>query len=220
MTSAQNRTIDERPSSGTIAVVLAAGAGRRFEGPTHKLEARIDGDTLAGHAIRAALDADVGPVVVVTGAITPSLDADLAAGVTFAHNRRWNEGQATSLQVAIEVARSAHGSSVVIGLADQPFVTPSAWQAVAAERSRPIAVATYDGVFGHPVRLDRTIWSELPATGDSGARSVLHLRPELVCEVPCIGSPADIDTLEELGQWQNKSSMSSRSTDQSKKPGG
>lgn len=219
MTSAQDRTTDERPSSGTIAVVLAAGAGRRFEGPTHKLEARVDGDTLAGHAIRAALEAAIGPVVVVTGAITPSLGTDLADMVTFAHNPRWNQGQATSLQVAIEAARSADASSVVIGLADQPLVSPSAWRAVAEERSRPIAVATYDGVFGHPVRLDRTVWSGLPATGDSGARSLMHLRPELVCEVPCIGSPADIDTLEELGQWQNKSSMSSRSTDRSKKPG-
>ena len=111
MTSVQNPSIDERPSSGTIAVVLAAGGGRRFDGPTHKLEARVDGDTLAGHAIRAAIEADVGPVVVVTGAITPSLGTDLADVVTFAHNPRWNEGQATSLQVAIDAARSADASS-------------------------------------------------------------------------------------------------------------
>jgi CTP:molybdopterin cytidylyltransferase MocA len=116
-------------------------------------------------------------------------------------NERWADGQATSLQLAISAAEVAGLDAVVVGLGDQPLVPPSAWQAVAASQVRPIAVATYGGRRGNPVRLARAVWDLVPAEGDEGARRLIREQPQLVTAVACEGHNLDIDTVEELGAW-------------------
>jgi molybdenum cofactor cytidylyltransferase len=197
------------PSAPTVAVVLAAGAGTRFGGPDHKLDAELDGIAIADRAVGAAVDADIGPVIVVTGASRPELrslsDAIADGRVQLVDNPRWAVGQSTSLQVAIAEARRRHAHAVVVGLADQPFVTADAWRAVASS-TWPIAVADYPEGRRNPVRLHHSVWALLPTTGDHGARDLIRLRPDLVEPVPCTGSPADIDTQADLHSWQTRSS--------------
>lgn len=188
-------------------VVLAAGAGRRFVARHHKLDAQLGddpGDTVVWRSVSAALQADVGPVGVVLGAHRPTLPD----GVVVIHNPRWADGQSSSVQAAIGWADALHADALVIGLGDQPFVTPDAWRLVARSRS-PIAVATYDGARRNPVRLSRAVWSMVPTEGDEGARPVLGARPDLVEAIICPGSGADIDTVEDLTSWQNRSSTNS-----------
>ena len=185
------------------AVVLAAGAGHRFAasgGTGPKQRALIGGEPLVVRALRSAMAAGLDEVVVVQGAVP--LDDVVPAGVTVLDNPRWAEGMATSLQVALAAARAAGHDAVVVGLADQPGVTVEAWRAVAsAPVAPPLAVATYDGRRGNPVRLHRSVWDLVPVSGDEGARRLMGERPDLVREVPCTGEPHDVDTLEDLDRW-------------------
>ena len=206
---------DHDRGTGIVAVVLAAGAGTRFEGEGHKLDAVIDDRTILDRAVGTALAAGIGPVVVVTAA---QVATALPPAVVHVVNERWAEGQMTSLRAGIAAAHDLGASAVVVGLGDQPFVAADAWRAVAAADA-PIAVATYGGRRGHPVRLAEETWDLLADRGDEGARTLMRLRPDLVTEVPCEGSPIDIDTAEDLRTWQNSSSTSSPSTGPSTKPG-
>lgn len=204
---------ENRPHAGTtpprhVVVILAAGAGSRFDGDGHKLSAGIAEPgtdrvhSVVERSIASALAADIGPVVVVTGAVADVVPAHQLDAVSVCHNEHWEHGQITSLHAGIEAARSLGATAVVVGLADQPFIDPAAWRNV-AEAAGPIAVATYDGRRANPVRLDAEIWDLLPTTGDEGARALMRVRPELVREVACPGSPADIDTTEDLRRWQS-----------------
>ena len=190
--------------STTVVVLLAAGAGSRFCDNGHKLLAELPatGDdpatTVLDRSVSTALAAGIGPVVVVTGAIDPPLPS----GVVRHHNPDWVDGQMSSLRAGLDAVRELGGHAAVVGLGDQPAISAAAWRAVAAATG-PIAVATYEGRRGNPVKLDSEVWDLLPPGGDEGGRALMRIRPDLVREVPCTGSPADIDTVEDLRRWQS-----------------
>ena len=90
----------------TMAVVLAAGGGSRFVGPTHKLLAPVGTHTVAGAAIRHVLDSRIGPVLVVSGAVDLSevvaeIGRDDDPELVVVEHTAWADGQATSLQRAV-----------------------------------------------------------------------------------------------------------------------
>jgi molybdenum cofactor cytidylyltransferase len=186
------------------AIVLAAGGGSRFTasgGEGHKLVAPYLGRTVVEWAIENAAAAGLDATYVVRGATDLPIPPLARDAVRFVRNDRWREGMATSLQAGIVRARRDGHHAVVVGLGDQPLVLADAWQRVAAASGKPIAVATYNGVRGNPVRLSSLVWPLLPSTGDVGARVVMRRRPDLVLEVPCPGGAADIDTVDDLTEW-------------------
>jgi CTP:molybdopterin cytidylyltransferase MocA len=92
-------------------------------------------------------------------------------------------------------------------LGDQPLVGSRtvgmllrAWR---REGSRPAVAASYRdrGSWRPPVLLDRSLWPEVMSlNGDSGARQLFDLRPELLDTVPAAGRPDDIDTPEDYAR--------------------
>ena len=180
------------------AIVLAAGAGSRFEGPQHKLLAELQGRPVVAHSVQAAVDAGFNQVYVVVGAA--DLEAALPAGVTVVRAEDWAEGQSHTLQAGIAAALADGHRAVVVGLGDQPMVPSSAWRSVGASRGE-IVTAVFDGKRRPPVKLEQSIWDLLPTSGDDGARTLMQSRPDLVSEVPCSGNPSDIDTHEDLSRW-------------------
>ncbi len=184
----------------SCAVLLAGGSGTRWRGTNHKLLAEFRGKPVLQWSIENAIGSGL-EVFVVYGAI------DLSAFITEHKarpvlNSRWQEGQATSLVLATDVAAKEGFDSIVVGLGDQPLILPSTWASVAGvDETHAIVVAAYEGVKGHPVRLNASIWERLDRMGDSGARTLMTRNPEFVWELACEGSTADIDTLEDLQRW-------------------
>jgi CTP:molybdopterin cytidylyltransferase MocA len=182
----------------TAAIVLAAGAGSRFEGADHKLRAPFRGRPVCSWVFDAVATANFNHVYVVTGAV--ALDDLVPEGFEIVSADDWASGQAHTIQAGLRRADADGHDVVVIGLADQPLVPASAWRTVGASAG-PIVVATFDGDRRPPVKFDRSVWPLLPTTGDEGARVVLRRHGDLVSEVACSGNPADIDTQKDLDQW-------------------
>ncbi len=151
-------------------------------------------------SLDAVVAAGFNEVFVVTGAV--DVAALVPASVTVVHADRWAEGQALTIRAGIEAADAAGHDAVVIGLGDQPFVPASAWRTVGAARGA-IVTAAFDGDRRPPVKLERSVWDLLPTAGDAGARELIRSRPDLVSEVPCSGTAADIDTTEDLARWNS-----------------
>lgn len=178
------------------AVVLAAGGGRRYGMPKALVE--YEGSLLVERAVTTA-SAVCDPVLVVLGARAVDVwrTARLENAVVLA-NKDWETGMASSLRTGLDGLRSWPGriDAALITLVDMPGMTAEALAAVAAHAAPDaLAVATYDGVRGHPVLLGREHWAGVAetVTGDEGARRYLADRD--VTEVDCSGlaDPADLD---------------------------
>ena len=184
------------PARTVAAVVLAAGGGRRYGMPKALVE--YEGSLLVERAVGTAT-AVCDPVLVVLGA--RAVDVWRAARLDDAlvlANRDWETGMASSLRTGLDGLRGlpVPVDAALVLLVDMPGVTPAALRRM-AEHAAPdaLAVATYDGVRGHPVLLGREHWAGVAetATGDEGARR--YLAAHDVTEVDCTGlaDPTDLD---------------------------
>jgi molybdenum cofactor cytidylyltransferase len=181
----------------TGALVLAAGAGRRF-GAAKQL-AELHGRPLLEHALAAV--ATVSPRVVVLGhaadEIRAQVDLHGAAPVVC---DGWEEGQSASLRCGLRALSGADAVLVVLG--DQPGLTVAAVEALVGAGGDEDAVrAAYEGVPGHPVLLRRPLLARAgELRGDSGFRDLLSDARVGTVEVGHLADPGDIDTPEELAR--------------------
>lgn len=191
----------------TAVAILAAGRGSRLGGDASKPLLEWRGRPLVAWAVDAAVASGLRPLIVVVGYRGDEVRAALAGvGVLVVDNPEWEEGIASSLRVALDALTPMEDvGAVCVGLADQPFVSPRAYQLLASTDGSELAVARYEGEPGNPVKLARSLWTEaMELRGDTGARALI--RDRVVDWVECghTGSAADIDTLEDLERMQQE----------------
>src|SRR3954469_12149594 len=120
------------------------------------------GNLLVERAVATA-QAVCDPVLVVLGARAVDVwrDAQLD-GVLLLVNEEWETGMASSLRTGLDGLRGLPGriDAALVLLVDLPGLTAAAPDPVAAHAAPDaLAVATYDGVRGHPVLLGRDHWA-------------------------------------------------------------
>jgi molybdenum cofactor cytidylyltransferase len=188
-----------------VAVVLAAGASRRFGSDKLLYPLTLRGATrpLAAHSLLPWLEM-FGKVTVVVrpGAETFCSAIETALGGTRSAQINWIEcadaaqGMAASLVSGVRANRNATGW--LIGLADMPAVPMAAIAGVrdALSEGAALAAPSHTGRRGHPVGFASHYYDQLlDLQGDNGARRLLERDSTRVFEVNIddAGILADID---------------------------
>jgi CTP:molybdopterin cytidylyltransferase MocA len=184
------------------ALVLAAGAGRRYGRP--KALVGFDGRLLVERAVATARAGGCTPVVTVLGAEADTVraEADLTGAVPV-DNPDWATGLGSSLRAGLAALHDSTAVAVLVLLVDMPGITPAAVRRL-VDLAAPdtLATAGYGDRRGHPVLLGRTHWAGMSALaiGDAGARGYLRQHEADLRVVPCadVADDTDLDTPADL----------------------
>lgn len=175
------------------AVVLAAGASRRFGSPKH--EVPLAGEPMYARVARTALAAGLDPVIVVVPPATvvppelvPVVNGDPEAGLS----------RSVRLGVA---AVPPECDAVVLLLGDEPAVLGDDIAAVvaAAMAERPVVATRAGDRVGPPVLVHRAAFALLDGlTGDEGLRPLFRAGATSVAVVDRDTPIVDVDTPQDL----------------------
>ena len=196
---------------GYAAIVLAAGAGRRFGGG--KLLAAWRGRPLVEGALDAALASGSDPIVVVTGADAGPVaeavqdwgrDRQAGARLKIVHAEDHAEGMGASLRTGTS-AMPAGLQGVFVFLGDMPRIPHDIFSGLigALAAGAPAAAPEHQGRRGHPVLFSATFIPELArASGDAGAREALSILGDRLVRIPTdspgvlfdVDRPGDLDS--------------------------
>ena len=196
----------KRALPGLAAIILAAGASRRYGEP--KQLVRYRGETLLERSIRLARTAGARQVRVVLGYRGDVMQRALERNGVFVdcgstvRNPRWRDGMGRSLACGIR-ALPPNARAALVCLSDQPKLEAedlaklvSVWR-----RDPRAAVASrYAGRLGAPAIFPRSWFGILKSlTEDRGAQVLLASEGSVV-SVPMPNAGVDIDRPEDLSQ--------------------
>ena len=192
---------------GLRAVILAAGASRRYGSP--KQLASYRGETLVARSVRLAHEAGAEAVWVVLGYRADLIHRALRergatpAGTSTVRNARWRDGMGRSLACGVR-ALDRRARAVLVCLADQPLLEAGDLAAlVTGWRASPrsIVASRYAGKLGVPAIFPRSHFRALKSlSGDRGAQEPLAASNDVLSiQIPLaavdVDDPRDLSSL-------------------------
>ncbi|HVT41096.1 MAG TPA: nucleotidyltransferase family protein [Gemmatimonadaceae bacterium] len=162
------------------AVIVGAGAGKRFGGPK-AMATLTDGRPFLDAIVQTSQDAGLGPIIAV---LPPGIRAP--SGVRVVVNANPESEQITSVRLGLAQLTNAQVIGALVWPVDYPFVGLESVLAVldgARRTDARIVVPLYESRRGHPAYLHRDTWRELMTVAQGGTRAVIRSDPQRVCEV-------------------------------------
>ena len=173
-------------------VVLAAGEGRRFGGV--KQLHPVSGRPMLELVLDAAASSGVECRLVVLGAHADAILAEVDLhGARPVISDRWSHGQAASLIDGL-TGLPDEVTEVAVVLGDGPGLSPEAIRRVLAAGGG-VRAADYGAGRSHPVVVPRSVWPDLPRSGETPGRTL----PATLVDCSDLPPPGDVDTPQATG---------------------
>jgi molybdenum cofactor cytidylyltransferase len=191
-------------------IVLAAGSSSRLGRPKQLLP--FGGKTLVAHAVAEALEADLGPVVVVTGALHSEICLALSGQpVEIIHNPHWETGMASGIVSGLRAALvgAPELKAVMLAVCDQPYISADLFRSMISMYTTSgtgIVACGYANTRGTPVLFDGQYFALLSElSGEGGAKQLLRRFGGDVGVVAFPKGEVDIDTEDDFEQFLHDS---------------
>lgn len=182
------------------ALILAAGESSRLGRPKQLI--RFRGKSLVRRIVDAADEAGCSPIAVVLGSEGKKVARELEqTSAAIVENEDWQNGIGASIRAGMQslIDHAPSLDAVVLLVCDQPLVETEVIKQIITrygETETMIVASSYSGTLGVPALFGRSHFDELlTLPDDSGAKSIILSKRELVAEFPFPQGKIDIDTL-------------------------
>ncbi|WP_077531090.1 nucleotidyltransferase family protein [Vreelandella utahensis] len=182
--------------TGVIALVMAAGASRRFGDADKRVAALPDGRTLLAATV-AGLYSGLSDVRVVIGKDDSPAALNLPGTVPVLRAPNAAHGMGSSIADAVNALEGERAAAVAICLGDMAWIKTTTLSGLARKATaNGIVRPVHQGQPGHPVLFGHSFWPELARlSGDEGGRQIIQGHPSC-CQLVSVDDPgtfADLD---------------------------
>jgi len=194
-----------------ITIILLA-AGRSSRMGQNKLLVEVGGETLLENALRSATRSSADNVIIVTGANNEENEPIITRFPALtAYNADWEKGIGSSIKCGLKMAIKNHEDldAVIISVCDQPFLFSDIFNRLIGRyltSGKTVVASDYEGSLGVPVLYNKSMFEELMKIPDEyGAKKYIleKMDAEMIEKVPFTKGDIDVDTLEDLNQFES-----------------
>jgi molybdenum cofactor cytidylyltransferase len=180
-------------------IILAAGSSSRLGRPKQLL--RYNNQSLLQHVVNVALEAAIGPVMVVLGSGADLMKKELdETRIVTVINKDWQEGMGSSIRFGLQqfTDRIPATEGVIFTVCDQPFITSALLCELVTtyhQTKNPVVASVYGDAKGTPAFFHRDIFPELATLkAEKGAKQIINKHKDQLGLVSFPMGSRDIDT--------------------------